>query len=320
MVPADSNRLFIQQAPSCEGYPFKKHRKIAFINSTGICNLNCEYCFTNDNKRPVSITKADMDTLFEAYGENFLICFSGQGDFFAGYQKKDRFLEHVLSHDVQVYLDFNAALVHELFDIDAQLLNKILQFDVSYHYETMHQKKLLEGWTKNVIALAKHVDDQRWAVKGIVAMCNLERLGEKLEYYAQNVFPETQKKLKLVLDDFDNTVHTKPVLKFVSSLISKYPDEVVQEEFAELKLSDQTVEQRFVTPTTQKLHCPAGSMYFKISFDGQILPCNKMSTDFGISLGNLKQGNPRFITNLIPCSPLCGPGCIYNWDKKYPHP
>lgn len=302
----------------CSTYPFKKYRKVAYINSSGMCNLNCEYCFTNNNKAHASITKADFDFLIESYGESFLLCFSGQGDFFSGYKKSDRFLEHVLSHDVRVYLDINASLVHELFEIREQDLAKIVHYDISFHYETMKEKNILDQWADNVRALGSRVAPEQWHVKGIISMRQLERLHEKIRFYADKIYPGTQKKLTLALDDFDNSIYQKPVIKLINSIIEKYPDAVVQQQFASRESREDTTSQRYLQATQQQTMCPAGALYFKIGIDGEVSPCNKLKKDLGITLGNLKTRKLGFLCQLIPCSPLRGPGCIMNWDTKYP--
>lgn len=302
-----------------EKYPFREYRKVAYVNSTGICNLDCPYCFTNNSKKPVSLANEDMDYLFEVFGENFLLCFSGQGDFFAGYKKKDRFLENLLKRDVKIYLDFNGVLVHELFEMDPALLEKVHNFDVSFHYETMKTKGFLEQWTDNTIKLSQVVPASRWAVKTIVTMSTLYSLHEKLDFYASRVFPETGKPLKIVLDDFDNSVYSSPVVKLVNSAIGRFPDAVIQQTFSPRAQCAETTEQGFRKASSKdSLWCPAGSLFFKIQLDGTVVPCNKLFNEHKVRVGNLKEKQMGFMTSLVSCSKLKGPGCIVNWDNKYP--
>lgn len=302
----------------CARYPFRTHRKIAYINSSGICNLKCDYCFTNANKAPTAISRADMDFLFESFGERFLLCFSGQGDFFSGYKKSDRFLEHVLAHDVGVYLDFNGSRVQELLEIDGPRLEKIRHFDVSYHYETMKRLDKLDTWVDNVHGLSKVVAPGKWHVKAIMAMRHMEVWREKVAFYAEKVFPKTVKPLSLVLDDFDNTVHSAPVVKLVNGIMESYPEAVVQERFTPRKADSATTNELFTTCGSDELMCPSGSLYFKVGIDGTVSPCNKLRSEFGLVLGNLKKRQLGFLCQLNPCARLNGPGCLVNWERDYP--
>lgn len=305
---------------NCREYPYKAHRKIAYINSSGVCNLKCDYCFTNPNKATVAIDKSDIDFLFESFGERFLLCFSGQGDFFSGYKKQDRFLEHVLSHNVEVYLDFNGSQVQELFEISNTQLDKVLHFDVSYHYETMKRQNKLKVWTDNVLGLASAVAPSKWHVKAIMAMQHMENWREKIAFYAENVYPKTSKPLTIVLDDFDNAVHSSPVVKLINGIIESYPEAVTQVKFQSRKANSMTTNETFAEAkdTRSQFMCPAGALYFKVGIDGTVSPCNKLYNEFGLMLGNLKTRQLGFCCQLVPCAPLNGPGCLTNWERDYP--
>lgn len=316
MNAANGNQL--EPIASCLAYPFKRYRKVAYINSTGICNLKCDYCFTNNNKAPMSLSNAEIDFLFESFGDNFLLCFSGQGDFFAGYRKQERFLEHILQYNVKLYLDFNGVTVRELLELEGSQLDKILHFDVSFHYESMVQQGVLAQWVNNISGLAEMVPPSRWHVKAIVCMCHLESLHEKVAYYAASVFPRTGKKLQLVLDDFDNTVFSPPVVKLVNAVMARFPEAVEQHRIEPKTHDAPTKNQEFCRPVSSELLCPAGSLYFKINLNGDVLPCNKIGAERHLILGNLKRRELGFLPRLIPCACLAGPGCLVNWDRQYP--
>jgi len=258
-----------------------------------------------------------MDFLFESFGDNFLLCFSGQGDFFAGGKLSNQ-TEHLLQYNVRVYLDFNGALVNELFEIEPILLDKVLHFDVSFHYETMLEKGVLETWADNTCTLSQTIDASKWDVKGVVAMSNIEQLKEKLDYYAKKIYPITKKQLYLTLDDFDNAIYSSPVIKFINSTIARYPEGIRQSVFQPKEGNQKTNEQVNITATDKELFCPAGSLFFKVKLDGDVLPCNKLGNDHHIKIGNLKARKLSFLTQLIPCVQLVGPGCLANWDERYP--
>ena len=79
---------------------------IVFCSSSGHCQLDCSYCIVNPViKRNPSLTYEDLDFFMRAVGTSVFFIFSGKGDFFAGYSKKERLLGRLLERDVEVALD-----------------------------------------------------------------------------------------------------------------------------------------------------------------------------------------------------------------------
>lgn len=304
------------------GYPFKDSRKVLRVNSSGICNLDCPYCFTGQSKKNTAMTRQETDFLFEILGENILFIFTGVGDFFAGYQNKDRFLEHILSRNAEVFLDANGVLLHEFDELSKESINKIRFFDVSYHYSTMKNKQLLGKWAENMETVAKKMSSSRYMIKSIFAYAEMEKWKEMLDFHLTHVYVKTGKKLTIVLDEFDTRMQNPIVLKVVNTLVKLYAESVHVREYAPTAKKGQTHFQMATSLSDKEpCLCPAGSRYFKIDVDGNILPCDLTGgflSEKKVVLGNTKLRRLRYINTPHRCSQVQGPCCIKYWDDAYP--
>jgi sulfatase maturation enzyme AslB (radical SAM superfamily) len=303
-------------------YAHTNSRKVLRINSSGLCNLDCPYCFTNHAKKAASMSNGDIDFLFERLGEDILFIFTGVGDFFAGYQAEQRFLHNITQHNAELFLDANGVILHEFQHLSEDNMEKIRFFDVSYHYSTMKNKKLLERWADNMTIIADRMAPSRFIIKTIFAFPEMEIWKDILEFHAKHVFAATGKKLTIVLDEFDTRMQNKAVLKMVNTLISLYSDSVVPKEYVPTAAKGQThYEMATSLSQNEPCNCPAGSRYFKIDVDGNILPCDLTGgflADRKVVLGNTKKRQLFYLKNEYQCAQVQGPCCIKYWDDRYP--
>ena len=304
------------------GYPFIEERKVLRVNSSGRCNLNCPYCFTNGGKKNSAMTNDDADFLFERLGENIFFIFTGVGDFFAGYHKEQRFLENILKHKSEVFLDANGVSLNEFQELTDEQIKKILFFDVSYHYSTMKKSGHLHTWAQNAQIVAHRMEANRYIFKTIFAFPEIQIWKEILDFYTQYVFHKTLKPLDITLDEFDSRMQSEQVIAFINQLIKNYPDSVCQKRFHRTAGNYSThYEMATSLGHNKNSQCPSGSLYFKIDVDGNIMPCDKVGgylANQRLVLGNTKNRQLYFIQNIFNCPRVQGPCCIKSQDESYP--
>ena len=103
--------------------------------------------------------------------------------FFCGYEKNDRLLEYVLERDVTVCFDFNGVLLHELPVLPRNMLDKIQIIDISFHYSAMKRSGVLREWVKNVRTIAELFPSNRYYVKMILSLKDMELWGEAIAVF-----------------------------------------------------------------------------------------------------------------------------------------
>ncbi len=301
-------------------YPFRAERKVIYANTSGVCTLQCPYCFTNQLKGKDCLGKRDFEAIFRLLGENIFFIFSGVGDFFAGYRKSERLLEYILAHDVSLFLDFNGVLVHELPEIAGAHLDKFRFLDISFHYSAMKEKNLLDLWTHNAAAVSRTLPHDRLIFKTIFTRREMELWPEILQFYESKVYPLTGKPLSIALDDFDPDIRDRAVVTLLNKLIQVVGEPVQQNLFTprRSRTEAKALHSVFTEKTARIARCPAGTRFFKIGGNGSIAPCNYLKDEKKITLGNLRQGVIDLLPAPVSCQPLRGPGCLWNWDQKYP--
>lgn len=295
-------------------YPFKSEFKTVRVNSSGVCNLNCSYCFTNSSKKKLAMTNKEVDFLFRVLGEKIFFIFTGVGDFFAGYAKQQRFLQNVLEKDSRVLLDSNGVVLHEFPELTDEQMNRIIFYDVSCHYSTMKRQNVLEKWAENAEIIASRMHKSRYIFKAIFALPEMELWPEILKFYSEQVYPKTGQPLNITLDEFDERMQSPAVLKTVNSMIRLFPDSVRQRNYQPAGKEGQTRYQVATSLDTKKREwCAAGSLYFKIDVQGDIMPCDKTGGFLAknkLVLGNTKQEKLFYVDALFGCPEVNGPCCI----------
>lgn len=266
-----------------------------FISSSGHCSLDCTYCVANPVvKHQPSLNGDDMDFLLDTVAKPAFLAFSGRGDFFAGYRKKERFLERILRRDVEVALDVNGVMIHEFPEIDETLLAKIRLFNLTFHYSQLRRKGALRAWARNANLIIERImplidhQDFAFVVDMIVTPNEQELWEEALEFYRREVWSNTGKQLLLqrdVLSGFSPEIDVR-----LASMATDYDcvvDKVHQEDF----------QKRFAD--FEYVDCPAGSRYFRIWNDGLVQGCPFVAQVQ--NLGNLKERRFSPIDHRIRC-------------------
>jgi MoaA/NifB/PqqE/SkfB family radical SAM enzyme len=259
---------------------------VFFVSSSGHCSLNCAYCVARPVvKNEPSITYEDLAFLLEQTGKRTFFGFSGRGDFFAGYRKSDRFLERLLQHDVEVALDINGVIIHELPELPVEAVRKIRSLNLTMHYAEIKRTGVLAMWADHAVTAIRRVWEAHGPWQGtqdyllvdfVASPAERELWVEALELYEREVFAATRQRIVLVRDCM--AVFTPSDDEAVASLARRFEsvvERVHQEDFSEL------------FPGHRAVLCPAGARYFRIWNDGTIQGCPFVPTL--LDCGNVKQ-------------------------------
>ncbi|HEX8947523.1 MAG TPA: SPASM domain-containing protein [Dissulfurispiraceae bacterium] len=258
-------------------YPHRDKRKVFFAVSSGLCNLSCPYCITNRPRLREYLDKDDFAFIFEYFGENIYFGFSGLGDFFCGYSRKDQLLRYLLQHDVMLFLDINGVEIHELGDPDLEHRERIGKINVSYHYGTMKKQKLVGRWVDSIRKIQEHTFN--YDLKMVCSPLEKDIIEEALLFYRKEVQPITNQKLILAPDGlFD----LKSQMEDISRTLERYGDVI---DFS----GEEAMYREKVLPPAAALPCPAGSRYFRVFHNGNVIPCELFGTRMHVSLGNVKK-------------------------------
>ena len=259
-------------------YLYKEKRKGFFVSNSGICNLRCPYCITNRPLVEENLSKDDFAYIFKYFGENIFFVFSGIGDFFCGYKKRDQLLRFLLQHDVIIsYLDINGVEIHELGDPDLKGKEKIDLINISYHYGTMKELKVINRWVNSIKKI--HENMYNYEIKMVVSPLEKDRWHEAILFYCQEIYPTAKKKLILCPDTL---VNLETQYDELTEIAEFYKDTV------DIYKRERIFRGRHLS-STEALPCPAGSRYFRVFNNGDIVPCELLAGYSNIILGNLKR-------------------------------
>lgn len=258
-------------------YLHKEKRKVFFVAGSGLCNLNCPYCITNRPRVLSSLRKEDFSSIFDHFGENIYFIFSGIGDFFCGYQQNEQLLRFLLQHDVRMVLDINGIEIKELGDRDLEGKDKIDFIDISCHFGTMKKQGLLNKWVDSIRKI--HDNGYDYHIKMILSPLERDLWNEGIIFYRDHVFPLTRKKLILSPDYLGNINSQLNEIETISAAYEEIAESLPQ--YASMESGNFS---RGNTPP-----CPAGNRYFRIDHEGNIIPCDYLSHNLNISLGNTKK-------------------------------
>lgn len=249
---------------------------VVFASSSGHCSLDCAYCIASPVvKHQPTLNYEDFAFLFEQLQGSVFLILSGKGDFFAGYRKSDRLLERLLEHDVEVALDINGVMLHELPELPPAALAKIRHVNLTLHYSALVAKRALKAWQRNALTLAQLFGGPRLLVGFILTPDERPLWHEAIEFYRQTVFEPTGQPLVLIQDV--RLAAQEEVTRAAEGLANEYAfmiEEVHHEDFTA----------RF--SGYAEVLCPAGSGYFRVWNDGRVVGCPYI--DALQDCGNLK--------------------------------
>lgn len=249
---------------------------VVFCSSSGHCQLDCSYCIVNPViKRNPSLTYEDLEYFLHAVGTSVFFIFSGKGDFFAGYSKKDRLLGRLLERDVEVALDVNGLLLHEYPELPGAARRKVRLVNLTMHYEQLRRKKAGELWAENARTLVG-LHEGLLNLNTILSPLERGTWEESLVFFEREIFGPTGQKLMLV-SDCDRAFSEE----------ERAEHDRLRERFA--PMIEGTYAQDFAGAFTGRgaVLCPAGHSYFRIWNDGRVEGCPWVG-ELG-DLGNLKE-------------------------------
>jgi MoaA/NifB/PqqE/SkfB family radical SAM enzyme len=236
---------------------------IYFVSSSGHCSLDCSYCIVNPIvKHQPSLNAEDIAFVIKSRPGKALLMFSGAGDFFAGYKKRERLLNSILEHNVEIALDINAVMIHEMPTLSADQITKIRFINVTMHYRQLKLHNAMRAWVENVLTICRLQRSEMFIIGYILSPSESGDWNEALEFYEKNIFASTGQRLVLIRDihgGFDKSTETS--LSNLSHRWSGMIEEIHQEYFPE----------RF--SQYPYVICPAGKNYFRVWNDGRIEGC-----------------------------------------------
>lgn len=249
---------------------------IVFCSSSGHCQLDCSYCVVNPViKRNPSLTYEDVEYFLGQVGTSVFFIFSGKGDFFAGYAKKDRFLERLLAHDVEVALDVNGLLLQEYPELPEASRRKVRYVNLTMHYEQIRRKNAEALWASNARTLFG-LHEGTLNLNTILSPLERATWEESLVFFEREIFGPTGRKVTLVSDcdrafsDEERAEHDR-----------------LRERFAPMVEETYSADFEGAFAGRGAVLCPAGKSYFRIWNDGRVEGCPWVGELGG--LGNLKE-------------------------------
>jgi len=273
-------------------FPYKGKRKVFFAVSSGLCNLQCAYCITDRPSIKSNLDKDDFSYIFEYFGEDIYFIFSGLGDFFCGYSAKDQLLKYILQHDLMIFLDINGVDIKELQDQDLEGKQKIDMIDISYHYGAMKKQKVLDRWVKSIEKI--HDNRYNYHIKMVPSPLERDIWEEAIEFYRKEVHPINGKKLLLFPD-------TNSSIDLISQLNEFEKITADRKDIVRL-LGRESIFKKSNLPPGGAPPCPAGSRYFRIFHNGDMIPCELLANRLNIRLGNLKKRELTTIKHDVSCN------------------
>jgi MoaA/NifB/PqqE/SkfB family radical SAM enzyme len=249
---------------------------IVFCSSSGHCQLDCSYCVVNPViKRNPSLTYEDLEFFLREVGTSVFFIFSGKGDFFAGYAKKDRLLGRVLEHDVEVALDVNGLLLQEYPELAEASRRKVRYVNLTMHYEQLRRKNAEALWASNARTLFR-LHEGTLNLNTILSPLERGTWEESLVFFEREIFGPTGRKVTLVSDcdrafsDEERAEHDR-----------------LRERFAPMVEETYAADFEGAFAGRGAVLCPAGKSYFRIWNDGRVEGCPWVGELGG--LGNLKE-------------------------------
>lgn len=261
-------------------------RLLLFVESSARCSLACDYCI--NAARPMtgpSMSLADLEFLAGlAGGGRVLLGLSGKGDFFSGYRPSDRVLDRLLDHDVEVLLDINGVVVHELPELPDEKLRRIRFVNLTLHHRELARKGLLATWTRNALRLLeRRARHDLFVINSVVLPGDYAGWEATIRFFADAIHAPTGARLAL-LTDLRRRFRPYDLLR-LKALSARFPGVV------------ESVTREDYTGTfggAASVLCPAGHTAFMVRDDGTIHGCHYVPELAG-SFGNVfeRRFSPR---------------------------
>jgi hypothetical protein len=273
-----------------------------FLSSSGHCVLNCSYCVvTPVAKHQSSLSFDDINYMLNLMGnKKTLLIFSGKGDFFPGYRKKDRLLSRLLNLNVEIVLDINGVIIHEFNDLSAQQLQKIRSINLTMHYAAMKKTSFLQSWQRNAHDILKRKNGDTNFLMGFILTPGEQHIwSEAMTFYEKTIFAETGKKITLLRDELATW------------------DDVLNEGINQLQQRFEGITEPLgeVTNFQQKLLnidsvlCPAGRRYYRVWNDGTVEGCPIIEARK--CAGNVKERDVRLWDDDVYCNQVKYCDCVH---------
>ncbi len=249
---------------------------VAFCSSSGHCQLDCEYCVVVPViKRNPSLTLEDLDFFLGAVGKRTFFIFSGKGDFFAGYAKRDRLLDRLLDRDVEVALDVNGVLLNEYPELSREKLDRVKSINLTLHYKQVTDKRVTAAWAENARRLIS-LHRGELILGTILSPLARTTWDESLDFYRKAVFEPTGQRIWLIKDcdrpmSAEESGHVAELERRHADMVEKTHRDDFSGAFA----------------GRESVLCPAGAEYFRVWNDGRVEGCPYIEALGG--LGNLKE-------------------------------
>jgi MoaA/NifB/PqqE/SkfB family radical SAM enzyme len=235
---------------------------LVFCSSSGHCQLDCDYCVVHPViKRNPSLTYDDLAWFIAEVRQRVFFMFSGKGDFFAGYAKRDRLLDRLLDHDVEVALDVNGVLLQEYPELTREKLQKIRYINLTMHYRQLREKHVEKVWVENTKAiLERHTGELLLGT--ILSPLAEDRWEEALEFYEREIFRPTGQRMWVIRDcERPSSAGQEVRLAALEERFAPMIERSYSQDFAEAFAGRSSV------------LCPAGRDYFRIWNDGRVEGC-----------------------------------------------
>jgi MoaA/NifB/PqqE/SkfB family radical SAM enzyme len=262
---------------------------LIFASSSGHCTLNCPYCIVHPiAKNEQSLNFEDFRYLIKKFGKKILFGFSGKGDFFAGYKPSEKLLARLLKENIEVALDINGVLLHEFGKIPDEYLKKIIDVNLTMHYQQLKINKLLDQWKNNALTIIQR-KQYNLLLGTIISPLTKRWWREALVFYEQEIFAQTQHKIVLVRD-IENSLNNEDEASL----------KVLENDFAHI--IQYVHNEDFSLPFKNNKHvlCPAGSTYFRVWNDGTLQGCpNIKALEY---MGNVIKRNIQIRETHFSCS------------------
>jgi len=283
-----------------------------FMSSSGHCGLTCPYCLIKPvAKNEPSLNRDDFQFLFEKFkNQKNGFIFSGKGDFFASYQRRDELLRYILDHDVEVMLDINCQFLQECRDLPKECFEKIKEINITMHYHQLKEKNILNEWVKNVKFLYK-MNPEVIKINTIMSPPLTHLWEEALLFYKKNIFQDTGINLLLICD-----VHMTSTGAFPEANEAQLQDLLRRFSFTYVLGDPEVMNPDFEDQLTpgKPMKCPAGQKYFRVWNDGTVQGC--MPNEKLSFLGNIKNREISINKKQIVCSDThhcdCGWALLYS--------
>jgi MoaA/NifB/PqqE/SkfB family radical SAM enzyme len=249
---------------------------VVFCSSSGHCQLDCDYCVVHPViKRNPSLTYEDLAWFLGEVRQRTFFMFSGKGDFFAGYAKRDRLLDRLLDHDVEVALDVNGVLLNEYPELSAEKLAKVRFVNLTMHWRQIREKRVEKLWVENArTILDRHTG--ALILGTILSPLGEDQWEEALAFYEREIFGPTGQRMWAIRDcERAYAPEQDSKLALLEARFAHMIEKSHTEDFAE--------------PFVGRSHvlCPAGRDYFRIWNDGRVEGCPYIPELAGA--GNIKE-------------------------------